>query len=120
MSNYIELQLGGEKRGLKFNNAAVDTYWQKVNFKEVAASYVYAAVYAGLIGNDIAKGVQNSLYDYEQVTEWVDELYDNDEAALKRACDVFESTTSYQKRLEKIQDKVRALQVEGEEKKSLA
>ena len=117
--SYIEVQLGGEKRGLKFNNGAVDAYWQKVNFNEMAASSVYATIYAGLVGNDLAKGVQESAFTYEAVTEWVDELYNNDEAALVEACELFGETTSYKKRLEKIQEKVRLMQGEVDEKKNM-
>lgn len=114
--NYIELNLGGQLRGLKFNNAAVDTYWQRVHLTEIAASTVYATIYAGLIGNDIANG-QQSTFTFKDVSEWVDELYNEDESKIKEACDLFAETDSYKKRLEKIKDKVRALREEGEVKK---
>jgi hypothetical protein len=116
--SYIELQLGGELRGLKFNNAAVDCYWQRVNFDEVIASSVYATVYSGLIGNDLAKGVQYSNYTYEQVTEWVDDLYNTDEESLTKACELFAETTAYKKKLEKMQERIRLLNEEGQKKKT--
>lgn len=109
MNNYIQILIGGQQRGLKFNNAAVDCYWQKVNFNEAETSSIYATFYAGLIGNDIAKGVQHSEFKYEEVTDWVDELSLQDHNPIKQVCDLFAETAFYKKRLENIQEKVRSL-----------
>src|ERR1035437_7086853 len=115
--SYIQIELGGKSRGLKFNNRAIDAYWGKINFKEVEGSSVYAAIYAGLIGNDIAKGIQNSDYDYELVTEWVDELENNNPDSLGEALKMFTESQSYKSKLEKIQKYSMLLQNNNEKKK---
>jgi hypothetical protein len=117
----MQMQLGGQLRTLKFNMAAVDAFWEKVNFERVNSSSIYASIYAGLIGNDVAKGVQISEFDYEQVTDWVDELSiaPGGDEKIKEVCDLFADSAFYKKKLEQIQAKVR--QAAGEsEKKSLS
>lgn len=111
MSNYIQVKnFGGADRGLKFNNGAMDVYFQRINYVEVGASAIYAAFYAGLIGNDIAKGVQSD-YTPEQVSEWVDELYEqNREQEIEAVCNMLAETNVYKKRLEDLKEKIRALQ----------
>lgn len=115
--NYLQIEIGGKLRGLKFNQGAVDIYLTKLNYTEVGASTIYAAFYAGLMGNVIAKGEQSD-FTYEEVTEWVDDIYENGkEEIIKQVDSVFTETNAYKKRLEELTAKVKELQGEVEDVK---
>ncbi len=45
--SYIQLELGGKARGLKFNQMAVITMTNYLDFNNLAATYGYALIYAG-------------------------------------------------------------------------
>jgi len=107
--NYAQIHIGGRDRGLKFNQGAVDVYFQKLNYSELGASAIYATFYAGLIGNCIVKGEQAD-FDFEQVCEWVDELYEQGKKEeIERVCAVFADANSYKQRLAEITDRIRTM-----------
>lgn len=103
--SYIQIEIGGEKRGLKFNTAAHNVFIKEFNkykdFYEAASRY--AIVWAGLVGNAIAKHEDFTL-EWEQVTEWADKL---DEQVVIDVIKVYQSTQEYKKLIpeEKEEDK---------------
>lgn len=124
MSYILVKDLGGKDRGLKFNMGAVDVYWQNLNFTAFAAASIYVSFYAGLVGNDMVKGVESD-YNLETVSEWVDKMYEQGrQDEIKEVCDLFANTRAYADRLEKIKQKLDEIageqeeNKEGEEKKS--
>lgn len=77
--NYLQIEIGGKHRGLKFNQLAFQLFCQKAKFELAAeTSQVYAMFYGGLVGNCVAKGEEED-FTYEQVCDWVDELYLTDD-----------------------------------------
>lgn len=89
--SYIQLQIGGKQRGLKFNQMAIITMTKYMDFDNLAATYGYALVYAGLIANCYVKR-EEADFTFEQVCDWVETI---DPAKLIEIRDVFESTQSF-------------------------
>lgn len=84
------------KRGFKFNQLALEIIRSKSNPASDIQN-VYALFYGGLRGNSFVKEEEPD-YSFEQVTDWVDELYLRPEAGevIKSVSDVFTSTQMYQ------------------------
>jgi hypothetical protein len=120
--SYLRVTLGGVERGLKFNQAAVEQFSKYYDYS-TTTSAVYATFYAGLVGNAIVKREEQD-FTFEQVCEWVDELYGTEggELLIKEADAVFTQSSNYKVWLAKVQgaiDKIRGLQeTSDEEKKS--
>ena len=91
--SYIQIEIGGKLRGLKFNQGALIMFTQKVDFDNHAATANYAMIYAGLYSNCYVKQ-QDPDFTFEQVVDWVDEL---EKDVLDKVADVFSSTTAFQK-----------------------
>jgi hypothetical protein len=70
--SYIQIDIGGKTRGLKFNQLAIELMAQ-YNDSETTTSIIYAMVYAGLRGNDYVKRIEPD-YTFEQVCDWVDTM----------------------------------------------
>ena len=71
--NYINVEIGGKNRGLKFNQLAIIILSQKADTDNYAATANYAMVYAGLKANCYVKEVEAD-FTYEDVCDWVDAL----------------------------------------------
>ncbi len=111
--SYIQIEIGGKLRGLKFNQGALITFRESVDLNNYAASASYAIVYAGLIGNSIVKREEFVNEDqtpitFEQVTEWVDKL---DDDVLVSVIEAFKKSESYKKALDKIATKESEAQI---------
>jgi len=75
--SYIQKHLGGKDRGIKFNQLAIITFWQKIDPENYKATANYAMVYAGLVANCYVKGVEKD-FTFEEVCDWVDQLSQED------------------------------------------
>lgn len=75
MSNYVQIEIGGELRGLKFNQGANVEIQLKIGKSKNAMFGCYAVVYGGLIGNCFVKGIEPD-FTFEDVCGWVDEIQD--------------------------------------------
>lgn len=53
--SYIQIEIGGKARGLKFNQYAMVTFYKHVDLKDYDASSVYAMIYGGLKANCYVK-----------------------------------------------------------------
>ncbi len=101
---YIEVTLGGKPMGLKFNMAANDELVRRVhkhNGKLSEAQMAYIVIFSGLLGNYVAKDIDMD-FTFEQVTEWVDDLYvKNEQDILVKVLEVYTTTQQYKKLFEK-------------------
>jgi hypothetical protein len=73
MNNYLQIEIGGELRGLKFNMLSRIEAAKKVDFERLESTTLYAYVYAGLLANAYVKQVEFNT-DYETVCDWVDAI----------------------------------------------
>jgi len=89
--SYIQIEISGKPRGLKFNQMAVVTMTKYLDFDNVAATYGYALVYAGLVSGCYVKREEPD-FTFEQVCDWVDDMPVDE---LIKIRDVFESTQSF-------------------------
>ena len=94
--SYIKIELGGKERGLKFNQLALEIIRSKSNPLSDIQN-VYALFYGGLRGNSFVKEEEPD-YTFEQVCDWVDEIYIKPDAAeiINKVSGVFTSTQMYQ------------------------
>lgn len=112
--SYIQIEIGPErevlkgepftsKRGLKFNQLAVELYTKKTDWvNHTDASEVYATFYAGLMGNCSAKETEPD-FTYEDVQDWVDDLsVDTKKEVMK----VFEESKKFKEWLVRVKDRL--------------
>ncbi len=88
--SYVQVNMGGKLRGMKFNKMAQLIVSEKV-VPGNTMSGVYALVYAGLSANCYVKGEPED-FTFEQVCDWADELSAEDSNKIKAA---FEQTEMY-------------------------
>ena len=87
--SYLQLELGGKLRGLKFNQLAfeiISTY----NDTQTQSAFMYAMIYGGLMGNSYVKR-DESDYTFENVCDWVD-VMENKAEAIAKVTEVLTST----------------------------
>lgn len=76
--SYLQIEIGGKKRGLKFNQLAIEII-SKYNTGDTQSAFLYAMFYGGLRGNSYVKQEEPD-YTFEEVCDWVDNL--NNKAEL--------------------------------------
>lgn len=96
--SYIQIEIGGQLRGLKFNQLASELL-AKYYDGETTASFIYAMIYAGLRGNTYVKREEPD-YTFETVSEWVDSMPDRDAQIIKVTA-VLTETQDFKKLIEK-------------------
>lgn len=90
--SYIQIEIGGKLRGLKFNQGAHVEIFNKIgqaNNNVVFAGY--AVVWAGLKANSYVKGEEID-FTFEQVCDWVDAMKEED---LMKMTDCYKSTVKF-------------------------
>lgn len=95
--SYIQIEIGGKLRGLKYLQYAVIVMAQKADLDNYDATAGYAMVYAGLKCNNYVKDVEDD-FTFEQVCDWVDEL---PEETLLKVFEVFQETQAYKNLIDK-------------------
>lgn len=70
--SYLQIEIGGKQRGLKFNQLAIEIMSQ-YNDTGTTTGFMYAMIYGGLRGNTYVKREEPD-YTFEQVCDWVDVL----------------------------------------------
>jgi len=70
--SYLQIEIGGKKRGLKFNQLAIELI-SKHNNGTTQSAFMYAMFYGGLMGNTYVKQ-EEADYTFEDVCDWVDAL----------------------------------------------
>lgn len=79
MNGYIVADLGGKKRGIKFGMYAVTMISRRIGKylqegSEVTSQMAVEILYAGLVNNCVVKESEQD-FTYEQVTDWVEEMW---------------------------------------------
>jgi hypothetical protein len=79
MNGYIVAEIGGKKRGIKFGMYAVTMISRRIGKflqegAEVTSQVAVEILYAGLVNNCVVKEVEQD-FTYENVTDWVEELW---------------------------------------------
>jgi hypothetical protein len=90
--SYVQVEMGGKLRGLKFNKMAQLILESKVQPGNIISG-VYALVYAGLKANCYAKD-EVADFSFEDACDWADLLSDEDSLKIQLA---FQETESYKK-----------------------
>jgi hypothetical protein len=79
--SYLQIDLGGKMRGLKFNQLAIEII-STYNDLESNTSFLYAMIYGGLRGNTYVKR-EEADYTFEEVCDWVDAMENKEEIVAK-------------------------------------
>lgn len=79
--SYIQIDIGGKLRGLKFNQLAIEII-STHNDTATNTGFLYAMIYGGLRGNSYVKREEPD-YDFEKVCDWVDEMSNKEEEIVK-------------------------------------
>lgn len=79
--SYIQIDIGGKLRGLKFNQLAIEII-STHNDTATNTGFLYAMIYGGLRGNSYVKREEPD-YDFEKVCDWVDEMGNKEEEIVK-------------------------------------
>lgn len=112
--NYVQIEIGGRLRGLKFNQLSLEEYTKHV--RQGTASAIYATFFAGLMGNCYVKNEEPD-FTFETVTDWVDEIYaKGGQKDIEKVCDIWAETFVYQEWLKGFQERVRAILTPDEPK----
>lgn len=75
--SYIQKNILGKDRGLKFNQYAMIILSQKVDPENYQQTANYAMIYAGLAANCYVKGIEKD-FTFEQVCDFVDTMSQED------------------------------------------
>lgn len=113
---YIQVNIGGKDRGLKFNQMSMEVFTKNLDESAPKASSIYATFYAGLLGNCYVKKEEPD-FTFEDVTNWVDELYETDKETIIKVCDAWEKTNIFREWLKEFEDKVNTILGEKKSKK---
>jgi hypothetical protein len=70
--SYLQIEIGGQQRGLKFNQLAIELM-SMYNDNTTSMAFFYAVVFGGLKGNAYVKREEFN-HTFEEVTDWVDAL----------------------------------------------
>jgi hypothetical protein len=79
--SYLQIELGGKKRGLKFNQMAIEIM-STTNDTTTATGFLYSMIYAGLKGNSYVKR-EEADYTFEDVCDWIDVMPNRDEVTAE-------------------------------------
>jgi len=116
--SYIQVEIGGKLRGLKFNQGAIMWMQDKVDPTNFEATTGYAIVWGGLRANCYVKGDEFGEYieqvddadkkvpkfvpyTFEQVCDWVDAL---PLEINKLITECFQESEAWRKRLASVED----------------
>ena len=105
--SYIQVQIGGKLRGLKFNQLSIEVFSKHFRYEdssegvkhtedEMALTSLIACVYAGLVANCYAKREEPD-FNFENVCDWVEAelIQAKNTDVVKAINDCFESSTAY-------------------------
>lgn len=79
--SYLQIELGGKTRGLKFNQLAIELM-STINDTSTATGFLYAMIYAGMKGNSYVKR-EEADYTFEEVCDWIDLMENKNEVTAK-------------------------------------
>lgn len=94
--DYIQLEIGGKARGLKFNQKTYKVFYDYIDPSDHIGSFHYAAVYAAITSNCYVKR-EEFTESFETVCGWVDEMSNEDKMTVTN---VFSETAYFKKAVE--------------------
>jgi hypothetical protein len=113
--SYVQIEIGGKLRGLKFNQMTVEVFTQHLTDVGFDTSTVYAMMYAGLIANCYQKQ-EEANFTFGDVVDWVDAIVDSgDTSSIEKVKDVFQEITAYKNWAAKFQERIREQLLPGVE-----
>lgn len=91
--SYVQIEIGGKLRGLKFNQGALMMFHKMCDFDNLEATAAYALFWAGLKSNAYAKREEltkevdgkEEPVTYEDVCDWVDNVPDDVQLQVNKA-----------------------------------
>lgn len=89
--SYIQIEIGGKLRGLKFDQGALIEFKLKAKDSENPMFLAYALVWAGLVSNAFRKG-EDFIHTFEDVCDWADKLNKDD---IEKISSAFKSTQTF-------------------------
>lgn len=89
--SYIQVEIGGKLRGLKFNQYAHILIQEKIDPDHATASINAALFYGGLKGNCFVKGEEPD-FTFEDVNDWIEEL---PEDVIMSVYNIYMNTTAF-------------------------
>ncbi len=113
--SYIQIEIGGKLRGLKFNQYAHIIIQEKIDPVHPSASVNSALIYGGLKGNCYVKGEEPD-FTFADVCDWVEDL---SEDVLLSVYNIYMNTTAWKKMKEVDDKKKQALATENTEESVL-
>ncbi len=105
--SYVQIEIDGIKRGLKFNNYAFNVARKKIVADDVEGTSGYAFFWGGLVANCYVKSEQPD-FTFEQEVDWYDKLTTEQAEGISLA---IQETQQYK-------DSVKTEDVTDEEKKT--
>ncbi len=84
MSNYVQINLGGQLRGLKFNQGAHAEIQSRYKEGQNETFISYIVIYGGLLGNCFVKEIEPD-FTFENVCDWADQMTVEDVNAITQA-----------------------------------
>lgn len=91
--SYVQIEIGGKVRGLKFNQMADIEYQVKVGKQTNPIAHTYSMVWAGLIANCFVKSEEPD-FTFEDVCEWCATVKDED---FLKILEAYKSTKAFLK-----------------------
>jgi hypothetical protein len=79
--SYLQIELGGKSRGLKFNQLAIEII-STYNDQSTNSGFLYAMIYGGLRGNSYVKREETN-YTFEEVCDWCDQIANKEQIIAK-------------------------------------
>jgi len=108
--SYIQINLGGKSRGLKFNQLAIEVI-STYNDAQTSSGFLYAMIYGGMKGNSYVKR-EEADYTFEEVCDWVD-VMENKEEVIKNVTACMTETQIWKQLVAKGQE---VIEEEGKKK----
>lgn len=90
MNGYIQIDLGGELRSLKFNMYAIEIIAEKGNTSPIGNLAVF--IYAGLCGNAFVKSAGSDAVckeTFENIFEWAEDIFINRKEVFEQVLNAF-------------------------------
>lgn len=98
MNGYIQIELGGELRALKFNMYAIEIIAAKATGSQAGNLAVF--IYAGLCGNEYVRssGADSVCHEsFEEIFEWAEDIYLNKKDVFAKILETYWASKPMQK-----------------------
>lgn len=99
--NYIQKEIGGKLRGLKFNRMADAEYFKRVGNNENSIFKAHCMIWSAMVANCYVKGIEVD-FTFEETSDWCEELPDAEQAKFySDVMEVYKSVHKFEEDLPK-------------------